>query len=273
MTTDTLTIENETGQIVKAEQQRAEGLLEVAQSYQIDSPEMADAAADDLGDIKAKIKALNDQRLSMTRPLDEAKKRIMDLFARPLETLQQAEGTLKKAIADWTAEQRRIAEEERRKAEEAARKEQQRLEAERQAAEKAAREEQERLRREAEEAAKAGNEAAAKAAQEESERVAEEARQQALINEQEQHAMTAMAATAAPAAQKLAGISTRENWKGECCDLMALVKAVAAGEASIELLEPNAKEITKRAKALRSEFKVPGIRVWPESVVSARAKS
>jgi hypothetical protein len=53
---------------------------------------------------------------------------------------------------------------------------------------------------------------------------------------------------------------------------MALVKAVANGEASIDLLEANTKSINQRATALKAEFKVPGIRVYTVDIVSARAR-
>lgn len=266
-------IENETGAIVRDHEQKARQMLAEARAYQIDCQELAEAAAEDLGAIKAKIKELNEQRLSMTRPLDESKKRIMELFAGPLSTLEQAENDMKRSIGDWHARERARLEAERKAQEEAARKAREALEA--QHREERARLEAERIEaeRKAREASASGDaDAAAAAAVQASVKAAEAAaaQEQAAIQNM---AMAAMVPATAAAPEKLAGISTRQDWKAEVVDLMALVKAVAAGEASIELLEANTKEIGKRAKALRQEFKAPGIRVYPVDVVSARAKS
>ncbi len=245
-----VTIEHEAQAVAGSEGQQAAAMLALAQSYEIDSPEMAESAAQDLGEIKGRIKKLDELRKSMTKPLDEAKARIMDLFRGPTETLQKAESQLKLAIGTWTEKERARIEAERRAQEEAARK---------------AAEEQRRIAEEAaakaREAEAAGDHLAAVAAEQEAQAAAQTA-------EVIQH--MAPAVVAAP--PKLAGISTTDNWKCECTDLMALVQAVAAGQASIELLEFNQKEANKRAKALRAEFKVPGIRVYAEQVVSARAK-
>lgn len=246
-----VTIEHEAQQIAGNENQQAAAMLSLAQSYEIDSAEMAESAAQDLGEIKARLKKLDETRKSLTKPLDEAKARIMDLFRGPIDVLTKAEGTLKIAIGTWTE------------------KERQRVEAERKAQEEAARKAAEEQRKIAEDAA-----AKAKAAEEAGDHLAAiAAEQEAATAAQTAEAITHMAPAVVATAPKLAGISTSENWKCECTDLMALVKAVAEGTASIELLEFNQKEANKRAKALRAEFKVPGIRVYAEQVVSARARA
>jgi hypothetical protein len=79
----------------------------------------------------------------------------------------------------------------------------------------------------------------------------------------------------APALQpkaQVAGISYSQSWKAECTDIRALVLAVAQGKASITLLEANQVGINQMARALKSEFQVPGIRVWSEKVVSSKSK-
>lgn len=70
----------------------------------------------------------------------------------------------------------------------------------------------------------------------------------------------------------VAGISYSDTWKAECIDLRALVLAVAQGKASITLLQANTVGINAMAKAMKGEFKVDGIRVWPERTVSSRAR-
>jgi sugar-specific transcriptional regulator TrmB len=79
--------------------------------------------AERLKDIKGKAKELEAQRKSMTAPLDETKKKIMDLFRKPLEMLDQAEFMLKKGMLSYQQEQENIRKEAQRKADEIARKE------------------------------------------------------------------------------------------------------------------------------------------------------
>ena len=155
------TVELKSGELVRAEETAADGLLTIAQAYVIDCPEMAEAAADDLGGIKRKLKDLDDLRMSMTRPLDESKKRIMALFEVPRSKLVKAESVLKGALITWNEAERRRIEAERRAAEEAARKEAERIRREAEEQARKEREEAARLQAEAEAAAAAGNDDAA----------------------------------------------------------------------------------------------------------------
>lgn len=265
-------VEVKSGELVRAEEANAGQLLTLAQAYTIDCPEMAEAAAEDLGGIKAKIKQLTETRMSMTRPLDESKKRIMELFAGPLKVLEQAEATLKGALITWNEAERKRIEAERRAAEEAARKEAERIRKEAEEQARIEREEAARLQAEAEAAAKEGNDEAALDLVAQAEAKQQEAEAVVIEAEHTGNAVQAMAPATVAAPAKLSGVSSRENWKAEVTDLMALIKAVAAGQASPDLLTANTTAINQRAKALKGEFKVPGIRVWPEQVISARAK-
>lgn len=74
-------------------------------------------------EIKAKAKQLDDLRKSLTKPLDETKKRIMDLFRDPQEKLANAERQLKSVMVAYTEEQERIRQEKERKLREEAERE------------------------------------------------------------------------------------------------------------------------------------------------------
>lgn len=95
--------------------------------------------------IKSVSKGLEDERMATTRPMDEAKKQVMDLYRAPLDNLTKAEGVIKKAVLDYDNEQRRKAQELQRKlqaeAEEKARKEREKLAAQAQKAIEAGKEE------------------------------------------------------------------------------------------------------------------------------------
>lgn len=131
-----------------------------------------------------------------------------------------------------------------------------RLECEKRAREEAARREaearkaREAAEKEAAELAKAGEQELAEAVREEAEVAAVPAR----VEEP----------------PKVEGAGYRDNWKAEVTDFPALVKAVAAGEASIALLQPNTKVLGQQARSLKSEFKVPGVRVWNDKGVAVR---
>ncbi len=83
--------------------------------------------------IKAKIKDLDTMQKGITRPLNETKSKIIDLFRTPLQKLQAAVNAINKALAVYDTEQeekrQKIQDKLRREAEEKARKEREQLEA------------------------------------------------------------------------------------------------------------------------------------------------
>jgi len=108
--------------------QDVEGVIDVARKFGVvDAQTYADAATV-LQTIKSLSRKADEERKSITAPMDAAKKRVMDLFRPMTDALNQAEAELKRRMLIWKSEQDRIAREERRKAEEAARKERERLE-------------------------------------------------------------------------------------------------------------------------------------------------
>lgn len=113
-------------QRIDEERARINALVQTVGTVSITSNADNEAVAKMLGEIKGRAKDLDTLRRSMTRPLDDAKRRIMDLF-RPIEgELAEAEKHLKGLMLEWRKlEERRLAEER-----EAAERERQRLAAE-----------------------------------------------------------------------------------------------------------------------------------------------
>jgi hypothetical protein len=72
---------------------------------------------------------------------------------------------------------------------------------------------------------------------------------------------------APPAFQAARGITTVVSWKGT--SLETLVKAIAAGKASISLVMANETAINQLARATRGTLNVPGINFFTESIVRA----
>lgn len=262
---------------------------DLALTLEIDSPAALDIAGEELRRLVARKKEIEELRLSLTRPIDEAKKRIMDLFRAPTDRLAEAEGLLRKGIVTYQVKEREEADRKRREAEAAARAERERLERERQAAEaeerrireEAAKAERERLAAIERERA-AGNEAAAKEAEriareeaEAAERAAAEARAKADAAQTEIEIADVAPVLPMIAPAKADGISSRQNWKAECTDLQALVSAAAAASARgdttlLGYLEPNTKALGQVAKALKGAARIPGVRIYAEESIAVR---
>ena len=208
---------------------------QVAKAYVIDSPEMAEAAAEDLKAIKEKAKELDGLRTRLKKPSLDEGRAIDKHFKKPLDFLASAEGVLKGAILTFQqAEQAKLAE-------------QQRL----------LQIEQDRLQREADAEQQARVEAARAAGNHDE----AEALQQELVY---------VPAVAQVEQTKLAGISTRASWKGRVVDKLALVKAVAEGRADLALLEVNQAVLDGLAKALKGGLSVPGCEPYEDKTLSVR---
>lgn len=244
-------------------QNEAQRALAFANDLIIDSPTMLDAAGDDLKRVKGLQKDVEEKRTSITGPLNQAVKAVNDLFRPAADYLKQAEATLKKAILIYQTEQELAAAKARKEAEAAARAERERLAAiEREAQQKALLAQQE-----AQAAAAAGDKAAAEAAAAE----AVAAQQQAQIA-----AITANVLTVTPTAEeapKVAGISGRVTYAAQVVDLLALIKAVAAGQAPVQCLQADSKFLSAQARAYKQAGQLfPGVMVTAERSISARAQ-
>jgi hypothetical protein len=204
--------------------EQAQLLAAVGERYSVATAEEFTVAGDELRRIKAAQKRLDEVRKGITRPIDAAKKAILDLFREPEAKLAAAESGVKRAMLRFQAEQDRLRQEDQRKADEAARKERERLEAQ------AAR------------AAAAGKIEKAEAL--------------------EVRAATVSAPVIHREAPKVAGLSTREVWRYEIVDATALPR---------EYLTPDTTKIGKVVQALRGDTTIPGVRVFAERQLAARA--
>lgn len=241
------------------------GLQGIAEAYVIDSPEMYQAAADDLVEWRTNLRELERQRVWLKAPFLEGGRRIDAMFDLPKQALEMAGKLLADKMAVYKTEQDRIADEKRRALEEQQRKEREELERQQREAEeraRKARDEAARVEREAKERAdeqrrakeaeaeaarKAGDEEAARAAekaaeeaQQQADAEAEEARQRAaaeeeIANEEAAQAQAEMDIAdvapppmVAPSVAQASGVSARTTWKAKTIDKAQLVKAAAA---------------------------------------------
>lgn len=275
-----------------ADLQRESRALELAKQYVIDDPEMAQAANDELRDIKRRLRLVDEWHDRFLAPLKQLRETTEAFFGPARAALKAAEAHLKNGLLDFQKkEQERIAAERRARedAERKARQEaEQRAAAERARAEERAREE----RRKAEEAEAArkkaeaeGNARAARAAAAEAARANEAAAHAIESGEAKAAAAQLEAAAVAQAAApvqeqtKLAGFGTRENYvakfepgKDEDQVKALVVAAIAGGRTDLlAVIALDMKAVGRIAKAQKKHFSVPGMVAKDEPVAASRS--
>lgn len=75
-----------------------------------------------------------------------------------------------------------------------------------------------------------------------------------------------------PKADAVAGISTRETWKCEVTNIRELAAGILRGEVPITAIEPNMTVIGQAARAMKTEFKWPGVHTWKEQTIVGRGQ-
>lgn len=211
----------------------AASALGLVQSFEVSDDSTYGLAAEELQGIKRKASSLEEQRKAITKPLDDAKAAVMNLFRGPLEVLKQAEDVLKGKMLGYQSEQRRKAEEARL------------------AAERAAQAERDRLKAEADALAAEG-------------RTGEAVVKQAVAE------MVVAAPPAVPDAPKVAGISTRTTIEFEVTDVLALVQHVAAHPELIGLVAANETKVRAYVRGLGTAANLPGVRVFAKESLASR---
>lgn len=302
---ESLTVTLKMDDSLRGQLRQAEGIVAVAEAYQIEDGATAQLANDELRNVIARKKKVDEWRTGFVRPAREIIENARALFNPALEALEKAEGILKQGLLGWNQrEEKRIADE-RRAQEDAARKARQ--EAEARAAQERARSEEiqrkaredarlaEERRQKAEAEAKAAREAGDRRAAAEAERraqteAAERARREEeerkAIEEGERKAQEAQLAAAAqtPAAPVAAaatpkGFGMKKNWiaelepgKTEDDAKVAIAKAIAEGRRDLlPMLALDMKAAGKLAKALEANFSVPCLKARNAPVATSRA--
>lgn len=166
--------------------------------------------------INSKIKALNDARLALTRPIDVAKKVIMDFFAGPVQQFERAKVALDRKIIAYDNQQEELRRAEQRRRDAIAETERRRLQAIADEDRRKSDAKAEQLRKEADAAAAAGraDEAARLAAR----AVRVEEKSVAKVEQFEERASSVVATVAIADTARVAGTSFRETFEFEIID-------------------------------------------------------
>jgi colicin import membrane protein len=252
--------------------EQAEAALTSAKSFVIDSVDMYGFAADELREIKGLQKMVEEQRTSITGPINAAVKLVNDLYRAPKEFLDSAESTIKRAMIGWDTEQQRIAAVARRAAEAAAAAERTRLDAiAREQREIAAKAEAEALlaQQQVEVAVANGDEAGAVEAMAIVNRAVD------AVNTANEATISAEIVTFTPAIQapsRVNGISSRVTYSAQVDNLLELIKAVADGRAPIQCIAADIKFLGAQARAFKKSGPLyPGVTAVAERGIAARS--
>jgi hypothetical protein len=202
---------------------KATELLDRAGDYEIDSPEIRAMADADLSAAKTLKARADDARKAAKQPYMDNGRKIDGFYNQAIDWADKVISTLTPALATYDRKLAVERAEAQRKAEEATRAERQRL---------------------LDEAAKCEASGSTQAAQSLAE---------------------AAALVVAPRISTTVDKSERSTapmvtWRHEVVDLMELVKAVAAGTAPIDALQANDTWLSKKAKADKEKFAMPGVK-------------
>ncbi len=214
------------------EDEETTSLAERAAELIIGTAEELAASAALLGNVKGRQKALADLRLSITRPMDAAKKQVLELFKPAIDRLAEAEATIKAAALAYNQKLQR-----------AAAAAQAELDAK-------AEEERQQLATRAEMQRDIGDEAGAQ--------------------ELEERAETTTAPAVAQPEAMGSGLSTRTVWHAEVTDLRALAKACGEGTLGLDFVLANMPLLNATARELKETLQIPGVRAVPEEHVVTR---
>jgi multidrug efflux pump subunit AcrA (membrane-fusion protein) len=255
----------------------AERLLASVRNLAIDSDPVYEAAASDLAKAKAMVKAIEDERMDLTRPLDELKAKIMDKYRPAKEVCAAVIALIEPKMLAYRKRKQEEAEAERRRQEELARLERERLEREAAEARRKAEEEAAAARRKAqEEAQKLAAEGRAREAEEARQRAEREAQDgiaaaEAHAAELQQTAAIVVAAPSSISAPRAAGTSVAGTYKGRVVDKQAFIAFVAKNPMYADLLDVNQSGLNAMARSLRKNLRLDGIEAYLDESIRSRA--
>lgn len=205
-----------------------------ANALVVDSQDSYELAVEYIRGIKAVGNKIEEQRKTITAPLDKAKKAAMDFFRPYADACTTAESTLKAKCTTYQL-----------------------------AAQRARDEEAARLR------AEAAKESVRLEIASENKLIEGdiEAAGELLIASEMVVAQTPAPTVVVP---KVSGATTRDNWVFELTDLGALIKAAAENPAWISLLTVDESAARKLAGQVKDSISVPGLRIYNDKIMSVR---
>lgn len=237
-------------------------MVAYAEQFAIETTSDSAKAQEARARINTRIKTMTESRLIMTRPLDAAKKTIMDWWNAPISALERAKVIFDKKIIAYDTEQDRLRRLEQQRQEEIAAKERRRLQAIAEEATRKANAEAAEKRRLATVAEQEGRAADAAKLAAQATRVEEKA--EAKAEQFETRAAAVVAPIIQSEAPKVTGTSLRENWTFRITDPTKINAA---------FLMPDEAKIGKLVKSMKGDAAAligAGIEVFSEKILASR---
>lgn len=98
----------ETAKKARELSEEASHVVQTYETFAVETVQHYEQAGHFLKDVKAKQKQIDEVRKGMTKPLDDAKKRIMEFFRKPTEILKEAEALLKTKMLNFDKQQQEL---------------------------------------------------------------------------------------------------------------------------------------------------------------------
>lgn len=238
----------------------ANACFDNAQALVIDSPMMFELAGVELMELTGKYKELEEKRLKITRPMDEAKKNVMALFKPALERMEQGVGILKGAMLTYQTAEKKKAQAAQAILDEAARKERTRVQSEQREQEEQARQQQKL----------AADLNAAGQCEDAAQAAAKGETAQIMAATLESTAIVISAPVVESEARKVSGISFSGTWKAKVTDKAALLKYLSENPAYLDWVDVKLAPLHGMAKAQKGAMRIPGVEAYEEANISAR---
>jgi flagellar biosynthesis/type III secretory pathway protein FliH len=233
----------------------AQRYLRLAQSTTITTDEEYQLAGDTLGKITDRMRAMEDERVELVKPLNDVVRKLNARFMPHINMLDEAKKLLGRTMGAYSAAVAKKAEEARLAAERAAAEQ-------RAAAQREADAKREAAEAEARKLAEAGNEEAAQQA-----RVKAEHEAQAL----EHAATTVIAQPVATVAPKVSGMSTRKVVDYEITDKVAFLRWIMSVRPDlIEAVTLDPAKVRAFVKIAGVKTVAPGLRVFENASTTVR---
>ena len=214
---------------------------------------------------KKRFKVLDAERKKITKPLDEAKKAVMNLFRTPIDFYAAIEVDLKTKSLAWLKEEQRKKDEEQKRREAEAKKEEDRIRKEKEEQARKWKEKEDAAKKEADRLASEGKEEEARKARETAAKAAEK------VEARTQEAAEVFVPVAeVEVTEKAKGQSVKLLWRAEVTDPIALCKAIVDGILPINMIDPNMKELNKLANTFKDRMSYPGLKFKSEQTLAKR---
>lgn len=241
--------------------------IAAAQAFVVVDAESSIMAQETRALINTRIKTLTDARLALTRPIDAAKKVIMDFFNGPIGVLEQAKDILDDKVLAFDTEQENIRKDAQRQVEVKAAAERKRLQEEADERQRTADAAAQKLLNDAAALEAAGDSTGAAKLAAKAERTQESAAARVEVLQDRAAQVVAPIIQSAPA--RASGSSFRDNWKWRLTDINQVkdnFKMTVTNDPAISAIVTSQKGNAESIAAIVGA----GIQVYNDRIIASR---